>query len=241
MNVMITGAGRRIGRALAEAFADRGAGLILHCNSSEGELFELQDSFDRKGVKSYVFKHDFSDTAGIPGFVKKIREKAGNIDLLINSASVFPEDNFMDADEASMIMNMKVNSFAPMFLCREIVRGQDEGAFINILDTKIVEYDADHFSYHLSKRNLYTLTQIMALELAPGFRVNGIAPGPVLAPEGKGDDYLDMRLKETPLQTGGGLDSLISTALFLADNRFITGQVIYVDGGYHLKRRVYGI
>lgn len=240
-NIMITGAGKRIGRALAGAFALKGARLILHYNSSEDEAVLLKDELERAGTTCWKYQYDFADTSCLKGFVECISEETGGIDLLINSASIFPEDDLMSATEEAMIRNLKVNSFSPFFLCREIARIQEKGVFINILDTKISEYDSKHFSYHLSKRNLYSMTQMMALEFAPAFRVNAIAPGPVIAPEGESEEYLEKVVRDTPLQGGGGIGRVTDTALFLAENSFITGQVIFVDGGYHLGRRVYGL
>ncbi|MCH7709078.1 MAG: SDR family oxidoreductase [Myxococcales bacterium] len=108
------------------------------------------------------------------------------------------------------------------------------------MDTRITDYDKSHVSYHLSKRMLFSMTRMMALEFAPKVRVNAIAPGLILPPEGKDETYLQDLARSNPLLAYGGPGDVVEAVLFLLQGRFVTGQVLYVDGGRHLLGGVYG-
>ena len=137
-------------------------------------------------------------------------------------------------------MNVNVNALAPFLLSRAFAAQQREGCIINFLDTRIMDYDKTHVSYHLSKRMLFSITRMMALEFAPKVRVNAIAPGLILPPEGKDETYLQDLAPSNPLQTYGGPGDIVEAVLFLLRGRYITGQVVYVDGGRHMLGGVYG-
>ncbi len=109
-----------------------------------------------------------------------------------------------------------------------------------MLDSRAFDHDPQHFAYHLSKRTLFAVTRIMAMELAPKVRVNAIAPGLVLPPAGKDESYLARLAHTNPLQSYGGPQDVVDALLFLLRSRFITGQVLYIDGGRHLKGAFYG-
>jgi hypothetical protein len=124
-------------------------------------------------------------------------------------------------------------------LCREFAKQVRGGAIVNFLDTRVLDYDREHMSYHLSKRALFTLTRAMALEFAPAIRVNAVAPGLVLPPAGKDQSYLDALVHTNPLQAHGSVEDVAAAVLFLVTSPFVTGQVIYVDGGRHMLGGVY--
>ena len=115
-----------------------------------------------------------------------------------------------------------------------------EGVIVNFLDTRIEDYDRKHAAYHLSKRMLYTLTRMMAIEFAPLVRVNAVAPGLILPPPGKDESYLAQLAHTNPLGRYGDPSHIVEAVLFLVRNDFVTGQVVFVDGGRHLKGKMYG-
>ncbi|MFW6158915.1 MAG: SDR family oxidoreductase, partial [Planctomycetota bacterium] len=118
-------------------------------------------------------------------------------------------------------------------------QGRD-GAIVNFLDTRVVAYDREHVAYHLSKRMLFSLTRMMALEFAPAVRVNAVAPGLILPPPGRDRAYLERLKSSNPLNRVGTLGQVTEAVLFLLGNEFVTGQVVFVDGGQHMNGRTYG-
>ena len=139
---------------------------------------------------------------------------------------------------------MKINSLSPFTLTtrlHEHLEADDRcGAVVNFLDTRMLDYDKKHVAYHLSKRTLFAITRMASIEYAPRLRVNGVAPGLVLPPPGEDESYLDEWAHTNPLKTHGNGEQIAAAVLFLLWSRFVTGQVIYVDGGRHVKGRFYG-
>jgi NAD(P)-dependent dehydrogenase (short-subunit alcohol dehydrogenase family) len=117
---------------------------------------------------------------------------------------------------------------------RNYANSADNGQIINIVDTRITNNKSEHLSYSLSKKSLWELTQMAALELAPNFRVNAIAPGAVLAPVGKNQNYLEMVADKTPMKSPSGVISVLKSIDYIIENKDLTGQLIYCDGGAHL-------
>lgn len=147
---------------------------------------------------------------------------------------------------ADIHRNMMTNAYAPFLLSRsfaELNKNRTSAALpaiVNFLDVRITEYDRLHAAYHLAKCTLLTLTKMMALEFAPAVRVNAIAPGLILPPSGKDQSYLEQLKSSNPLNRIGNVDQIVEAARFLIDNEYVTGQVIYVDGGRHLLANTYG-
>ena len=139
-----------------------------------------------------------------------------------------------------MFSNIRINTLAPLLLSRSFAKQTKQGVIINFLDSRIVEYDAQHAAYHISKRSLFTITRMLALEFAPSIRVNAVAPGLILPPEGKDINYLKEHAQNNPLKCYGDPQDIADAVLFLIRSSFITGQVIFVDGGYHIKGCTYG-
>ena len=135
---------------------------------------------------------------------------------------------------------MRINAWAPFVLGRALARERRGGCIVNLLDSRITDYDAEHAAYHLSKRMLATLTRMMALEFAPRVRVNAVAPGLILPPPGEDDGYLERLKRTNPLERHGEPADVAEAVLFLARSLFVTGQTIFVDGGRHMRGAVYG-
>ena len=234
---LVTGGAMRIGRATALALASAGAGVAIHYSRSAQAAEKLADDLRDRGSDVWTSQADFESQDETATLVPRVREMAGRLDILINNASLFPTDTIADANLEQVIGNMTVNTWAPFSLGRSFSQQTESGVIINFLDTRIAGYDFQHLSYILSKNTLALLTRMMALEFAPGVRVNAIAPGLILPPPGQDQSYLRAQADTVPLKRHGGTQDIADTVLFLIRSQFITGQTVYVDGGRHLLER----
>jgi NAD(P)-dependent dehydrogenase (short-subunit alcohol dehydrogenase family) len=235
---LVTGGARRLGRAIARLLAEQGASVVLHYRSSRQAAQHTADELAARGAEVELLQADLAEPLAARELVARAAALRGPIDILVNSASVFFEDGFADVDRATLDETLQVNALAPLELCRGLARSEradrGRGQVVNLLDTRVTGYDPVHFSYGLSKHLLHTLTRQLALELAPGIRVNAVAPGLVLPPPGKDRRYLQARAPTVPLQTAGDAPDVVRAVRFLLESPFVTGQVIFVDGGAHL-------
>lgn len=236
---LITGAAKRIGRAMALALAQNGVGIVVHYSRSEQEAAALCTEIAGIGVSAWPVQGDLVDPDQTETVFKEAVAKAGVIDILINNASVFGVETIWQMTDESLCRNMRIHATAALILSRDLARQGGSGHIINMLDTRVVSYDKDHAAYHISKRALLTLTRILALELAPKIAVNAVAPGLILPSALQDESYLDKLAPTTPLQRHGSPADVVEAVLFLLRSRFITGQIIYVDGGYHMRGHLY--
>jgi NAD(P)-dependent dehydrogenase (short-subunit alcohol dehydrogenase family) len=163
-----------------------------------------------------------------------VRTAMPDCQLLVNNASIFDRVNFMQTDERLFDRNFTINFKAPVFLTQDFASHCKHGLVVNILDTKINRPSINYFAYAMSKRALADFTLSAAKELAPTIRVNGVCPGMTLAPTGKEEGYLHRLSTAVPLKRPGNPQQIASAVLFLLDNDFITGQILYIDGGEHI-------
>lgn len=238
---LVTGAGRRIGRAVAESLAARGAGVLVHYRSSRSGAEETAAAARELGAEAWTIEADLGDSQEAGRLVTRAVEKAARpIDYLVNNASIYSESRLADLTPDDLNDNVQVNALAPLLLSRSFAEQDLDGVIVNLLDTRITDYDRKHVAYHLSKRMLYSLTRLMAIEFAPRVRVNAVAPGLILPPAGEDEDYLRRLAPTTLLNRPGCLNDVTEAVRFLLESDFVTGQVVYVDGGRHLKGSVYG-
>jgi NAD(P)-dependent dehydrogenase (short-subunit alcohol dehydrogenase family) len=232
---LVTGAAKRIGREIARALADAGANVVIHYRESVKEAEKLCRDLACRGVKSWFFEADF-EKADAPGrLVREAVAAAGSLDILVNNASIFLPDTVREMDFAGMMRHLQVNAWAPLSLGREFARLVGAGKIVNMLDSRIVGNDRNHVSYTLSKQTLSVLTELMAVEFAPAITVNAVALGLILPPHGKGNGYLDGLAKGIPLKKHGDPRDVVNAVLYLLNSDFVTGQVLFVDGGEHLR------
>lgn len=236
---LITGAAKRIGRALARSLAHSGANVVIHANTSTTEAEETALEAREAGASAWVVSGDLGRPDQAAEVLKSATKIAGGIDILVNSASTFPQDTWESATLATFSANLQVNALAPFALMRAFGATVNTGDIINVLDTRILGHDATHFSYHASKRLLHTLTQFAALELAPEIRVNAIAPGLILPPPGENMSFLKEKAETIPLKRYGCEQDVVRSLHYLLASPFVTGQVLYVDGGQHLQESPY--
>ncbi len=231
---LVTGGAVRIGRAICEALADAGADVVIHCDRSAAQAASLANELSGRGVQAWVVAGRLRDEAACADVVRRSADAAGRLDILINNAAVFHKHALAEADEARVLDELRVNLLAPLALIRAFARVADGGRIVNLLDRRIAANDPSCLPYLLSKKGLADLTRVAALDLAPRFTVNGVAPGPVLPPPGQGAEYLHDRAGRTPLAGPVSPDDVARAVLFLAQSDTITGQIIFVDGGQHL-------
>lgn len=236
---LITGAARRLGKAIALSLARRGIDIVVHYHSSRQPAEVLCDEIRKLGRRAWPLPADLTDQTDTAELFDRAVAQAGPIHILVNNASTFGAETLWEISQQSLAHNMAIHALAPLVLSRRFAEQKIGGHIINLLDTRVLSCDNKHAAYHLSKRSLLTLTRMLAVELAPDIRVNGIAPGLILPPEGRDESYLHKLAHTTPLNTHGCEQDITDAAIFLINSRFITGQVIYVDGGTHMKGRMY--
>ena len=237
---LITGGAKRLGRAFATALAAEGANVVIHYNRSGRDAESLADELAGSGVRAWTIQANLANLDEAAALPSRAQDIAGPIDCIINSASIFPESTLRDVTPESFHTNLDINTLSPFLIGRSFSESGRAGAIVNMLDCMIADYDRKHIAYHLSKRALFSLTRMMAVEFAPLLRVNAIAPGLVLPPAGKDESYLAGLASTNPLQRYGSADDVAAAAVFLLKSSFVTGQVIYVDGGRNLRGSMYG-
>lgn len=237
---LVTGAGRRLGRAVALALARAGANVALHYRNSAEEAEATAAEANLRGARTWLFEADLSTPAAAAELVERAAAETGGLDILVNSASMFDECSFAESTSEAVLENVNLNALAPMYAARAFAAQRRPGVIVNMTDAMVADYYRKHVPYHLSKRMLHTLTSIMAVEFAPQVRVNAVAPGLVLPPEGRGTDYLESLRHTNPLNRHGSEDGVADAVLYLLRAGFVTGQTLYVDGGRHLRGSMYG-
>lgn len=236
---LITGAGRRIGRAIAEMLAANQYRIAIHCHQNRSDARELSQTLEATGVETTVLTGDLLEKQTPNRLVQQTIKRFGRLDTLINNASSWMPNTTQTVTHSSLLYNLALNTYAPLSLTRAFTKAQPKGAIVNLLDCRITDYDRQHVSYHLSKRALSDITRLLALELAPHFRVNGVAPGLILPPNNADQTYLESRRHTNPLHAFGQVSDISRTVLFLLRSPSITGQIVYVDGGRNMVHAVY--
>jgi NAD(P)-dependent dehydrogenase (short-subunit alcohol dehydrogenase family) len=237
---LITGGGHRIGRAIALSLAQEKVNCVIQSLPEHGEsAAEVVREIKTAGVEAHVVRADFSKPGGAEKIFPALRKRDIRIDYLINNASIFEKSGIFEIGIKQLAATLTVNAFGPLILARGFVRQTRVGAIVNILDTRVSGYDTEHAGYSLSKTMLLHLTEMMALECAPGIRVNAVAPGLILPPKGKTNSYLKEKRHRNLLDRHGCTKNVTDSVIFLLKNDFITGETLFVDGGERLKKNWY--
>lgn len=235
-SVLITGGAKRIGRSLCLSFGKAGWNVAIHYNTSKAEAEDLAKELTELGVESACLQADFSDEAALEKLVNDARTKLGPLSCLINSASHFEYDSVESTTKEGWDTHLSVNLRAPFVLSQAFAKQveSDSNTIINILDQRVKNLTSHFITYTLSKSGLWTLTQTMAMALAPNIRVNGIGPGPTYKNEMQSDSDFERQCLETPLKHAISPDDVCRAAHFIVDTPSLTGQIIAVDSGQHL-------
>ena len=238
---LITGASRRIGRAIAIALAEEGVNVVAHDRKArEPETIKVCGEVSDCGAKSWSVIADLEKPDEYETLVARSLQTAGSLDILINNASIFLPSTIMDVGFGDVMHHVHVNAWTPLVLSREFARLAGRGRIVNLLDTNITGNDQTHVAYILSKQMLASLTKMCAMDFAPNITVNGVAPGLILPPNGKDETYLEQLAEGVPLRRHGNPGDIADAVLYLLKSDFVTGQVIYVDGGRHLLEGGHG-
>jgi len=233
---LITGAAKRIGNELALHLAKNSWNLALHYNTSKEEAMALRDYLKALYPKQVfkVFCCDLSDEIACESLIGETYQELGQIDLLINNASVFDPSLIKETSLDFFNDQMNINFKAPFILMRDYANICKKGLIVNFLDTRISKFSSDFAAYSLSKVALSHLTQMGALEFGPDIRVNGIAPGSTIAPLNADEYYIEDRAAATPMKVPGGIEPVLKSLDYIVSNNYLTGQILYCDGGEQL-------
>jgi NAD(P)-dependent dehydrogenase (short-subunit alcohol dehydrogenase family) len=235
--VLVTGAGRRLGRAIALDFANRGWRVGIHYHASSAEALALVADIEAAGGTAAAFPANLADVEAPQPLLEACAETLGVPTCLINNASQFAWDTLQTLDIQTWQTHLDVNLRAPIFLTQafaSILAEDAEGNVVNLLDQKVLRLDPEHFSYTVAKSALWAATQTMAQALAPRIRVNAVAPGPVLKSLGQSQADFEQEYRSTLLQRPVSPEDVTAAIRFLVDTPAVTGQLIAIDGGQHL-------
>jgi pteridine reductase len=232
---LVTGSGVRVGKRIALALAGTGMHVAVHYHSSAGPADETVAEIRALGVEAEAFQGDLSRTESIRALIDAIDARWGRLDVLVNSAAIFPRTPWDEIDEAVWDRTLDVNLKAPFFTAWHAVplmRRGGGGKIINIADWAGLRPYKNYLPYVISKGGIVTMTKALAKELAPEIAVNAIAPGPVMLPEDFAAAAAERIRKGTLLQRLGSPDDIAQSAVYLvAMTDFVTGHVLVVDGG----------
>jgi len=235
--VLVTGAAKRLGRAIARDLAARGWTVAVHYNTSRAEAEETRNSILAAGGRAELFKADLTIESETTGLLPAIAQDLGPITALVNNASLFENDTIETLTAQSWRMHIEANLHAPLLLsqafARQLPEGMD-GAIVNLLDQRLLKPTPQFLSYGVSKAGLHWLTVTLAQALAPRIRVNAVAPGPTLRNARQSEVHFERQSASTILGHGATPEDVAKATQYLLEAQAVTGQMIAVDGGQHL-------
>jgi NAD(P)-dependent dehydrogenase (short-subunit alcohol dehydrogenase family) len=236
-NALVTGAAKRLGRAIALDLAAAGWNVAVHYNGSTGEAEDTAAQARNSGVKAITLQADLSREDQTAQLTARAGAGIGPLTALINSASLFENDDWNTATRQSWDDHMETNLRAPFVLSRDFARQLpkgERGNIINIVDQRVLKPTPQFLSYSLSKAGLYWLTTTLAQGLAPDIRVNAVGPGPTLRNARQSEEDFARQREATVLKRGADPADVCAAIRYLLDAPAVTGQMVAVDGGQHL-------
>lgn len=236
---LVTGAARRLGRAIALRLARGGCRVAVHYRASRREAGEVVAAIREGGGEARAFPADLSRAGAPARLVAAVERGLGPVEVLVNNASVFRATPFLECTAGDLEEHMAVNLRAPFLLARAVAPGmvaRGRGRIVNLGDIHGERPLPDHAPYGASKAALHFLTLALARELAPAVQVNAVAPGAILLPEGAPDGLRRTLLRNIPAGRLGTPEEVAGAVAFLVEGPdFVTGEVLRVDGGRHLR------
>jgi len=235
---LVTGAAKRIGRAIALTLANAGYDIGVHYGQSRDDALALVTELEALGVRARAIQGDLSDVARVPGLIEKTREALGPIDVLVNNASVFADDRARSLTLNSWQTHMDTNLLAPVLLSQAFAAQPDireNASIINMIDQRVLKPSPPFFSYSLSKAGLWHATRTLAQALAPNVRVNAVGPGPTLRSIHQSEADFAREARSTLLQKPTSPEEVAAAVIYLLNAPSVTGQMICVDSGQHLN------
>jgi pteridine reductase len=234
---LVTGAGHRVGRALAVALGAERMTVAVHFNKSRSEADETVRLIAAAGGKAHAFQFDLSEPDAPARLVSAVVKQLGPLHVLINSAAVMKRQPFGTVTPADWDETMSLNLRAPFFIAQESAAVMTEGgAIVNISDLAAFETWPSYIPHSVSKAGIVKMTEGMARVLAPGIRVNAIAPGAVLLPDEWGEKTGERLSDTTPLHRLGDPQDVVDAMLYLLRAEYVTGETIVVDGGRRIRK-----
>ena len=234
---LVTGAAKRIGRALALDLAARGFAVAVHYAGSEREAAEVVRTIEAAGGRAAALQADLAREADSERLIERAAQRLGPLGLLVNNASVFRYDDIATVTRESWDQHLEPNLRAPLVLTQrfaEALPADQGGLVVNMLDARVLHPSPRYLSYTVAKIALWSLTQALAQALAPRIRVNALGPGPVLPPEGQSEAEFAQRSRRLPLGRAAALAEITAALGFLIDAKSVNGQLLALDGGDHL-------
>ncbi|WP_293776890.1 SDR family oxidoreductase [uncultured Oxalicibacterium sp.] len=234
---LVTGAARRIGRAIALALAERGWDVVVHYSRSADEAHQTVADIHLRGRRAVALDADLADEDAVKGLFARAGEALGRVSCVVNNASLFAYDDAQHFSSNTLAQHMQVNLAAPLLLAQALHAATPEGqqaVVINLLDQKLFNLNPDFLSYTLSKAGLQSATVMLAQALAPKVRVVGIAPGITMVSGDQTEAQFAQAHQQTPLGRSSTPEDIASAVCFVAEARAITGTTLLVDGGQHL-------
>jgi len=235
--VLVTGAAKRLGRAIALDLAKAGWDVAVHYNGSEKDAEATARDIRVLGRRAVVLKADVSKEAETRALIGRATAELGPLTALVNSASLFENDDWRTASRDSWDKHMEVNLRAPFVLAQEFAKALPKdrhGAIVNIVDQRVLKPTPQFITYSLSKAGLYWLNTTLAQALAPRIRVNAVGPGPTMINARQSQADFDRQREATVLGTGANPEDVCAAVRYLLSASVVTGQMIAVDGGQHL-------
>ena len=230
---LVTGAGKRLGRAVALRLASEGADLAIHYGKSESEAREVVREIEKLGRRSIALQADLTRVEEIQSLIAGVANEFQRLDILINSAANFLETKFGRTSEATWDASLDTNLKAPFFCAQAaapFLTQSGHGVIINFADIGGLIGWREFLPHSISKTGVMLMTRILAKELAPAVRVNAIAPGTITMP-GDPPEWQSNFIRRAPLARSGTPQDITDAVMFLIRAEFITGQVLVLDGG----------
>lgn len=238
---LVTGAGTRLGRAMALGLAEAGFDIAVHYNASESDAREVAGLIEKQGRRAGLVKADLSKESETAGLIAAAAKAVGPLTLLVNNASRFDQDTIETMTRESWDAHIETNLRAPLKLAQDFAAQTAPSAdnlIVNLLDQRVLKLTPQFLTYTVSKAALHTLTVTLAQALGPkGIRVNAIGPGPTLRNARQSEDDWEKQNAATVLGHGASPQDIVGALLYLVGARSVTGQMIAVDGGQHLVWR----
>lgn len=235
--VLVTGGAKRIGRAIVRDFAGQGWAVAIHYGRSREEADALATEIRTAGGRAATFSADLARESEVAALLPRAATELGPVTCLVNNASVFEMDKVDTATRESWDRHIETNLRAPLVLSQALARQLPEGAagnIVNLLDQRVWKLTPYFLSYTVAKAGLWTLTQTLALALAPRIRVNGIGPGPTLPSTRQSDEAFRRQQEALPLRRGATPEEIAGAIRFILATPSFTGQMLALDGGEHL-------
>ncbi len=237
---LVTGAAKRIGRAIATTLAHAGYDVAVHYGTSRDDAAAVAAELQGFGVRAVPVQADLGDVSQAAPLLAAARDALGPISVLVNNASMFADDRVATVTPESWHTHIDTNLLAPILLAQAFAAQPDlpgDASIINLIDQRVLKPSPVFFSYGLSKAGLWHATRILAQDLAPRIRVNAVGPGPTLKSIHQSQADFDREARATLLQKPTSPEEVAATVLYLLNAPSVTGQMICVDSGQHLEWR----